>query len=204
MVSYSRTMMNTKKMNMEKNKKALEQYRMYIPAYLENYVKDVQENRLIELSLCSTAGNELFEIWYYGDLFEVQGEEQACISQTEMAPEKIVARDVITGEEIVIHDGALHGYDNMFCDEYDAEAVQNRPLKKYSIPASRLIVELGYGIDYEEEKEEYDIDDKGLVTLIDGRKMSWEDVKRNGIDYIAVFFENEKGNRVQFYDKELA
>lgn len=63
---------------------------------------------------------------------------------------------------------------------------------------------MGYSIDYEDEKEDYDIDDNGFVTLIDGRKMSWEDVKRNGVDYIAIFFENENGDLVQFYDKELA
>lgn len=125
---------------MEKNKKALEQYRMYIPTYLEDYVKDVQEKRLIELSLCSTAGNEQFEIWYYGNLFKVKGEQQPYIVDTDIAPEKIVAKDAITGEEILIHDGALHGYDNMFCDEYDVESVQNRTLKKFSIPVSKLIV----------------------------------------------------------------
>lgn len=197
--------MNTKKtMNMEMNKKVFEQYKMNIPTYLKNYVKDVQEMRLIELSLCSIAGNELFEVWYYGDLFEVKGEQQPYISDTDTAPEKIVAKDVLTGEEILLHDGALHGYDNMFCDEYDAETVQNRPLKKYSIPASKLIIELGYSIDYEDEKEEYDIDDNGLVTLIDGRKMSWEDVRRNGFDYIAIYFEDKEGKRIQFYDRELA
>lgn len=189
---------------MEKNKQTLKQYKMNIPTYLENYVTDVQEKRLIELSLCSTTGNELFEVWYYGDLFEIKGEQQPYIVDTDVAPEKIVAKDVLTGEEILLHDGALHGYDNMFCDEYDAEIVQNRPLKKYFIPASKLIMELGYSIDYEDEKEEYDIDNNGLVTLIDGRKISWEDVKRNGIDYIAIYFEDKEGNRVQFYDKELA
>ena len=191
-------------MNMEKNKQALEQHKMNIPTYLEKYVKDVQEKRLIELSICSTAGNELFEVWYYGDLFEVKGEQQLYITETDAAPEKIVAKDVLTGEEILLHDGALHGYDNMFCNEYDPETVQDRPLKKCDIPVSKLIIELGYNIDYEDEKDDFEIDDEGLVTLVDGRKMAWEDVKRNGFDYIAMYFEDKEGNRVQFYDKELA
>ena len=70
---------------------------MNIPTYLENYVKDVQEKRLIELSIRSTAGNELFEVWYYGDLFEVKGEQQPYITETDAATEKIVAKDVLTG-----------------------------------------------------------------------------------------------------------
>lgn len=189
---------------MEKNKQALEQHKMNIPTYLENYVKDVQEKRLIELSIYSTAGNELFEVWYYGDLFEVKGEQQPYITETDVAPEKIVAKDVLTGEEILLHDGALHGYDNMFCNEYDAKTVQDRPLKKCDIPVSKLIIELGYSIDYEDEKDDFEIDDEGLVTLVDGRKMAWEDMKRNGFDYIAMYFEDKEGNRVQFYDRELA
>ena len=190
---------------MEKeNRKLGEQYKMYIPTYLEKYVKDCQVNDYIRLTLCSSTGNELFEIWYYGDFFEVKDEPQPFIVETDIAPEKIVAKDIVTGEEILIHDGAEHGYDNMFCDEYDADVIQNRTLKKYPIPASKLVVELGRGIDYEDEKEDYETDEDGNVILIGGRKMSWEDVKRNGMDYIAISYINENGESVQFYDKELA
>ena len=39
----------------------------------------------------------------------------------------------------------------MFCDEYTDEQIKNRPLKKYDIPISKLILELGYC--YEDEKK---------------------------------------------------
>ena len=182
----------------------MEQCKMYTPTYLEKYVKDFQKEDLVQLTLCSTAGNEMFEVWYYGDLFKVKGEPQPFIVDTDVAPEIIVARDVVTGEEIVIHDGSIHGYDNMFCDEYDMDAIKNRALKQYQIPASKLIVELGYSIDYDEEKEEYDIDDDGYVALIDGRKMLWDEVKRNGMDFIGISYINASGEIIQFYDKELA
>lgn len=182
----------------------MRQHKMNIPTYLENYVKHVQERRLTELSLCSIAGNELLEVWYYGDLFEVKGEQHPYIGDTDVAPEKIVAKDIATGEEILLHDGVCHGYENMFCDTYDTESVRHRPLKKYPFPASRLILVLGYSIDYEDEKATFDVDDDGLVTLIDGRRMAWEDMKRDGFDYIALHFEDEQGNRVQFYERELA
>ena len=39
------------------------------------------------------------------------------------------------------------GYDNMFCDEHDPSELEHRPLKRYEIPASKLVLELGYSID---------------------------------------------------------
>ena len=41
-------------------------------------------------------------------------------------------------------DGGRHGYDNMFCDEHNPSELANRPLKRYEIPASKLVLELGY------------------------------------------------------------
>lgn len=92
----------------------------------------------------------------------------------------------------------------MFCDEYDVEVIKNRALKQYPIPASKLVIELTCSIDYEDEKEDYEIDDDGYVTLIDGRKMLWQDVKRNGMDFLGISYQNENGDLIQFYDKELA
>ena len=193
--------MNTKNNNMEKiDRKMIEQ----IPTYLENYVKECRENEFTQITLHSSAGNEMFEVWYYGNLLTVKGEEQPYIVETDIAPEIIVAKDVATGEEIVIHDGSIHGYNNMFCDEYDTEVIKSRTLKQYPIPASKLVIELTCSIDYEEDKEDYGIDDDGYVTLIDGRKMLWEDVKRNGMDFLGISYQNENGDLIQFYDKELA
>ena len=36
-----------------------------------------------------------------------------------------------------------------FCDEHDPAELEDRPLKRYEIPASKLVLELGYSIDYE-------------------------------------------------------
>ena len=35
-------------------------------------------------------------------------------------------------------------------------------------------------------------------------RMPWEQVKRDGIDYIALYYVNEKGRPVQILDAELA
>ena len=39
---------------------------------------------------------------------------------------------------------------------------------------------------------------------LEGERMPWEQVKRDGIDYIALYYVNEEGKQVQILDAELA
>lgn len=174
------------------------------PTWLTNHVKEWAKKRLTTVTLCSTTGNELLEVWYYGDLLTINGEPQLYIVPSYFAPEFVAAHDPESGEEFVIFDGGRHGYDNMFCDEHDTDELERRTLKRYEIPASKLVLELGYSIDYEDEKEIFDVDKDGMVELINGERMSWEQVKRDGIDYIALYYVNEEGKQVQILDNELA
>ena len=175
-----------------------------IPTWLEGHVKEQTQKRLPTVTLCSSAGNELLEVWYYGELFTVKGEPQPYIVDGDEAPGLVTARDPESGEEFVIFDGGRHGYDNMFCDEHDPSELEHRPLKRYEIPASKLVLELGYSIDYEDEKENFEPDEADTVELINGERMPWEQAKRDGIDYIALYYVNEKGKPVQILDAELA
>lgn len=156
------------------------------------------------MTVCSTDDKELFEIWYYGDLFLVKNENKNYIVNTEQAPMLIVAKEPDTEEEIILFDGSKHGYDNMFCDVHDAEDLSGRTLKRLDIPPSKIMIELGYSIDYEEEKEDYEFDESGLVILVDGRRIAWETVLLDGFDYIAISFIDEMGRKTQFVDVELA
>ena len=92
----------------------------------------------------------------------------------------------------------------MFCDEHNPAQLAHRPLQRYEIPASKLVLELGYNIDYEDEKESFEVDEADTVELVSGERMPWEQVKRDGIDYIALYYVNEKGQQVQILDAELA
>lgn len=175
-----------------------------VPTWLESHIKECEEKRLLTVTLCSTTGNELLEIWYYGDLLTINKEPQLYIVPSYFAPELVMARDPESGEEFVVFDGGRHGYDNMFCYERDSDALEKRSLKRYEIPASKLLLELGYSINYEDEKEDFEVDESDTVTLINGERMPWEQVKRDGIDYIALFYVNEKGKKVQILDAELA
>lgn len=177
---------------------------MAVPSYLNGFVKDYTEKDFSEMTICSSSGNDTFEVWYYGNLFNVKGEPQPYIVDTDDAPVKIIAKDSITGEEILIFDGFRYGYNGMFCDEFDKEAIENRTLQRYEIPASKLILELGYGIDYDDEKEDYEFDSHGKVVLINGSKMTWEDVKQNGFDYMGLYFVDKNGKKVGLVSLELA
>ena len=160
------------------------------PTWLTGHVKEWAQKRLPTVTLCSTTGNELLEVWYYGDLLTLNEEPQLYIVPSYFAPELVTA--------------GRHGYDNMFCEEHEPAELKNRPLKRYEIPASKLVLELGYSVDYENEKEDFEPDEADTVELISGERMPWEQVKRDGIDYIALYYVNEKGKQVQILDAELA
>lgn len=141
------------------------------PTWLTGHVKEWAQKRLPTVTLCSTTGNELLEVWYYGDLLTLNEEPQLYIVPSYFAPELVTARDPESGEEFVIFDGGRHGYDNMFCEEHDPAELKNRPLKRYEIPASKLVLELGYSVDYENEKEDFEPDEADTVELINGERM---------------------------------
>ena len=174
------------------------------PTWLTGHVKEWAQKRLPTVTLCSTTGNELLEVGSYVDLVTLSEEPQLYIVPSYFAPELVTARDPESGEEFVIFDGGRHGYDNMFCDEQDPSELEHRTLKRYEIPASKLVLELGYSVDYEDEKEDFEPDEADTVELINGERMPWEQVKRDGIDYIALYYVNEKGKPVQILDAELA
>lgn len=174
------------------------------PSWLEGHIKEWKQKRLTTVTLCSTSGNEWLEVWYYGDLLTINGEPQLYIVPSYFAPELVAARDPESGEEFVVFDGGRHGYDNMFCDEHNPAQLAHRPLQRYEIPASKLVLELGYNIDYEDEKESFEVDEADTVELVNGERMPWEQVKRDGIDYIALYYVNDKGKQVQILDAELA
>ena len=155
-----------------------------IPTWLEGHVKEQTQKRLPTVTLCSSAGNELLEVWYYGELFTVKGEPQPYIVDGDEAPGLVAARDPASGEEFVIFDAGRHGYDNMFCDEHDPSELEHRSLKRYEIPASKLVLELGYSVDYEDEKESFEPDEADTVELINGERMPWEHKSKDSWDLV--------------------
>ena len=79
------------------------------PTWLEGHVKEWTEKRLPTVTLCSSTGKELLEVWYCGDLLTVKGEPQSYIVDGDEVPGLVAARDPESGEEFVIFDGGRHG-----------------------------------------------------------------------------------------------
>jgi len=176
-----------------------------VPTYLADNIYNVKDSDYLSVDIQSKNGNTLFEVYYYGDLFEVKGEKQPFIVDNEAGiPCKIVAKDIETGEEILLFDGYRYGYNAMFCEEFDPAEVEKRTLVKYDIAPCKIHIDFGYSIDYEEEKEDYEIDEDDRVTLINGENISWEEVKRNGFDYISIVCETKNGEKAEIVSLELA
>ena len=110
----------------------------------------------------------------------------------------IVGKDPITKEEFVIFDGMKHGYDAMFCNERMENVT--RELKLYEYCKGKIQITLGYSIDYEDEKEEFEFNENGEVILMYG-VLDWEEAKSIGFDWLSLKFINAKK---EFVDMELA
>ena len=176
-----------------------------VPTYLSENACNVKSGDYLSIDIQSKNGNSLFEVYYYGDLFEVKRKKLPCIVDNKTGiPCKIVAKDIETGEEILLFDGYRHGYNAMFCEEFDPVEVEKRTLVKYDIAPCKIHIDFGYSIDYEEEKEDYEVDEEDRVTLINGETISWEEVKRNGFDYISIICQTENGEKAEIVSLELA
>ena len=166
-----------------------------VPYYLENHLKNIRKSKdQMMATLVSSAGNTKLDIFYYGKLIVSKG--TPFITDGEF-PCLIVAKDPISGEEFTVFDGAKHGYDAMFCNEY--ADVSNRSLAKYEKYSGEIKIRLWYSIDYEEEKECYDFEGN-KVKLMYGF-MDWEEAKSIGFDWISMKFVSP---RKEFFEMELA
>lgn len=116
----------------------------------------------------------------------------------------IVAKCINTGKEILLYDEAKYGYNPMFCDEINLEDIKNRPLSKLEIPSSKLIIDFAYNIDFDEEKEDFEFDEDDFTQTINGEKISFEEVKKNGFDYIKITVIDELDTKRVICELELA
>lgn len=152
--------------------------------------------------MLETIDENYYKIYYYGKLLEIDGEKY--IVNTDTAPVKVVGLNPLNNEEIVFFDGAYQGYDNLFCENYDKDEIANRTLVRYDIPLVKVHIYKNDGIDYEDEKEQYNIDDKDFVSLYNGDKMLWEDLKVNGFDFISIIGITDNNEQINILDLELA
>ena len=110
-------------------------------------------------------------------------------------PCMIVAKCIHTGKEILLYDEAKYGYNPMFCDEIHLEDIKKRSLSKLEIPNSNIEIDFAYSIDFDEDD---------FTETINGEKISFEEVKRNGFDYIKITAIDELDAKRVICELELA
>lgn len=196
---------------------------MKVPSYLRPYAAEYSEfDCSTSIILADSRGGRLFEIWIYGEydeqyqtyaghrtgekLIGTYTDENGVKIQQEFeyfdGKLKFVAKSVTTGEEILVFDQTIHGYDAMFCLEYNDPG--ERPLIKLDIPPSEICVYFSYYIDYDSEKDTFDFDDDDKCILNNGDAIPWEQVKTDGIDWITIGYNDENGSYTILVDMELS
>jgi len=171
-----------------------------IPNYLQKNLKKVKEKKDVTKGIViSSTNNDLLKIKYYGTI-ENYGKND-YIADGEL-PCLIVAFDPITNENILLYDGYLHGYDNLLNNEHDKSKMNTRTLETFNHSEGLIEITLGYSIDYEEEKDDYQYDEKGEVILVDGTTISFDSLKQLGFDWISLRFLTNK--KQEFFELELA
>ena len=178
--------------------------------HLENLTEIIQNPHKLEKfewrrKLKSTTGNSRFRIKYYGELHKTY---KSLIGSTDISPQKIIAIDTQTNEEILIFDGYKHGYNAMMCDEYSKEQIVDREIeKKYTDETGNdtfeIILSAYYQIDYEDEFRDQ-VDENGIIEIANGDKIKFEELKRNGCDCFQIWGINESGSKIEILSEELS
>lgn len=175
---------------------------MLLPNHLQAYASNAQQvdEVIHQFDLVASNGKAEFQIYYYGEILD--GTETTIVA-TDFAPQLIIAREPQSHEEIVLFDGTKHGYNAMFCDEYSENQRQNRPMTLLSEKLFRVQVQAFYGIDYSEEREDFE-DEKGRVELITGEIIDFQALENDGIDALRITLINENQQTFELINEELA
>ncbi|MFB6456862.1 hypothetical protein ACE38W_16435 [Chitinophaga sp. Hz27] len=189
------------------------------PAYFEK-MHEVEWRGQLQ----SSTGGRKFRIKYYGELFTWEVKQQAThqemhrrnygnnfnglIAETNEAPELIYAVDAITDEKILLFDYAIHGYDNLFNNEWDLSKMPQRNADNLYRDAAgnevfEVVVSTYNNVDYEDEAEGF-VQDNGFIRLIDGREVDIPFMQRNGFDAISIILYSANGDMVVIHQRELA
>ncbi|WP_286442404.1 MULTISPECIES: hypothetical protein [unclassified Myroides] len=154
--------------------------------------------------LQSSSQGKKFKIHYCGEY----ATDINLLVNDEDYPVLVYAEDIETQERILLFDYAKHGYDAMFCEEYEEEILQERDgqLQELELGGEHTFEIIAYAyhnIDYEEEMEEF-LNENNEIELLSGAVIAPEELKRNGFDFFGIDVVNQDGNRQTIVEFELA
>jgi hypothetical protein len=180
------------------------------PAYLEGVTEPVEHTGKLKTyewqgRLKTPQGHTRFNIEFYGQT------HNHLIVGTDVAPALIFAKDLVTGEKILLFDGCKHGYNAQFCDTYTKDQINNRPTDQIYTDKEgnndfEIIISVYYQFNYEDAEEGFleNVDENGWIELANGSKMEFINAQRNGFDVIQIFAINSAGKRIEMVSEELA
>ena len=86
-------------------------------------------------------------------------------------------------------------------DEGKEESYKIDFSKVYEFAKGKIIVSFGYAIDYEDEKDDYTVNENNEVELIAGTYLDWGKAKSIGYDWFSM---KSVAKKKDFVDLELA
>ncbi|WP_353102387.1 hypothetical protein [Myroides odoratus] len=163
---------------------------------------------MIDIEWCgqiqSATRGRTFQLYYCGTYAD---DIELLVDQDDF-PVLVYAEDCVTKERILLFDYAKHGYDALFCDEYEEEVLEQRKNELQLLQLNgetefEILVYAYHNIDYEEEMEEF-LNEEGEIELISGEIISPEELKSNGFDFFGIDVINSRGQRQTIVEFELA
>ena len=150
-------------------------------------------------------GQTKFQVKYYGELHESYN---TVIVLTEFSEALIIAVDIVSGPQVFLFDGCKHGYNALLCDTFTEEQINNRIADKLYKDKNwndefEIIISTYNGIDFEDEFSN-DVDEDGKIELVDGSKVEFEYLKRNGFNTLQIWGIDKFGNTTEIASEELA
>lgn len=180
------------------------------PIFLDDFTEHIQNPKDLlshewRRQLKMASRQTKFKIKFYGQLHE---DNKNLIVGTDFAPSLVFAVDTSNGQEILLFDGCKHGYNALFCDKFTDEQIKNRPATNYYTDQDgkdtfEIVISIYYCVDYEDEFADQ-VNENGLIEIIDGTKIEFEKVKRNGYDTLQIWATNDNGKTIDFISEELA
>lgn len=176
-----------------------------IPSHLAGHVVALTDSEEPgrTFALRSSVGGAAFELRHCGEIYA----EYGLMVAGDAAPLLVVVRAVDTGEEFVLFDGGRHGYDAMFCDEFDPDVLDARVadqlFERDGDSVFGVEVTVFDNVDWDDEEDDFR-DDDGVVRLITGEAIDSDRLRSDGFDAIGVTVVTADGARHSVVEEELA
>lgn len=194
---------------------------MRIPSNLVGHVLPLEDPEADGIqrsfALGSQAGGVGFEIYYFGELFEpenyldgnaklIVGTHRGTDRET---PAIVVARPLSTAgtSDIVLFDGAVHGYDAMFVQDYDPALLASRSVENQleinGESVFAVTISVIDNIDWDEEEVDF-LDENSQLRLLNGTVIDAEQLRADGYDAIGIDVVDAHGRSTEILNEELA